>query len=459
MSHRFGLENVLAVGIDPHRESLELIAIRFPEEIMLDKTFENTRADHRALLSEARQLAKEEGLTLVFGLEDSGNYGYALARYLAEQGCCVKEVNPRMTSRQRDFYGQDKTDRLDALAAAAIILRAYDRLPDVTPRQEATEATQKLSRYREQLVKEQTANLNRLHSQLANHYPSYKEFFSETNGITALHFWATYPTPSHLRGVTEDELAGFLYEKSNHRLGKVGSHEKARQILDEAAAADVPDLGLLAEAEAQVISDLSHRLLQLKRSIETINSGLESAIAATGQQLETFNGLGTVLAGVLIGETRNTAQFGHDNDRFASYNGTAPAIKGSGKHMRHVENRWCNRRLKTALDQLALTARQREPLSREYYERCLERGLDKQEAHKRLMRRLSDIVFAMMRDKTPYDPEIHRKKQAQRGNKKGESVASARQRQEPFAFPPPRDVTISRVRESVKQRDPEAVAV
>ena len=132
--------------------------------------------------------------------------------------------------------------------------------------------------------------------------------------------------------------------------------------------------------------------------------------------------------------------------------GTAPATRGSGKHTRHVENRWCNRRLKNAFDQLALTAREREPLSREYYERCLNRGLDKQEAHKRLMRRLSDIIFAMMRDRTPYDPEIHRRKQAERGKKKGESVAAAGQRQEPFAFPPPRDVTISRVRKRVKQR-------
>jgi transposase len=459
MSDTFRLQNVLAVGVDPHRESLDLIGIRFPEEILLDKTFENTRADHRALLSEARELARQEGLTLVFGLEDSGNYGYTLARYLADQGCCIKEVNPRMTSRQRDFYGQDKTDRLDALAAAAVILRAYDRLPDVTVIQEATEATQKLSRYREQLVKEQTANLNRLHRQLANQYPTYKEFFSRINGVTALHFWATYPTPSHLREVDEDELAEFLYDKSNQRLGQKGSQTKARQILEQASGPHLPYPGLVVEADAQVISDLSLRLLQLKRSIQTTESALEGAIAATGQQLQSFNGLGTALAGVFIGEMRNTAQFDQDNDKFASYNGTAPATKGSGKHTRHVENRWCNRRLKNAFDQLALTAREREPLSREYYECCLNRGLDKQEAHKRLMRRLSDIIFAMMRDKTPYDPEIHRRKQAQRGKKKGGSVAAAGQRQEPFAFPPPRDVTISRVGKSVKQREHELVPV
>jgi len=72
------------------------------------------------------------------------------------------------------------------------------------------------------------------------------------------------------------------------------------------------------------------------------------------------------------------------------------------------------------------------------------------------MRRLSDIVFAMMRDKTPYDPDIHRRKQRQQqGTKKEESVAAARQQQEPSAFPSPRGVTISHPRERVKQREAE----
>lgn len=424
MNDPFALDNLLTLGVDPHRESLDVVGIRFPEEIVLDETFDNTPVGHRALLSKARELVAGHDLTLVFGLEDSGNYGYTLGRYLTQQGCRVKEVNPRMTNRQRDFYGQDKTNRLDALTAAAIVLRAYERLPEVTAIQEATEATQKLSRYREQLVKEQTANINRLHSHLANQYPAYKDFFSEINGVIALRFWATYPTPSHLKGTAQDELANFLYEKSNHRLGKAASRKKAQQILTHIDGERVPDLNLLTKTQGQIISDLAQRLLQLKRSIETIEAGLEESLSATGQQLETFNGMGTVLAGVFIGETLDTARFDHDKDKFASYNGSAPATKGTGKHVCHVENRWCNRHLKAALDQLTLNARGCEPLSVEHYQRCLNRGLDPAQAHKRLMRRLSDIIFAMMRDRTPYDPAIHRRKQqAHKG--KGESVAPA----------------------------------
>ena len=45
----FALDTVLAVGVDPHRESLDVVAIHFPEEIVLDEAFDNTRAGHLGL--------------------------------------------------------------------------------------------------------------------------------------------------------------------------------------------------------------------------------------------------------------------------------------------------------------------------------------------------------------------------------------------------------------------------
>jgi transposase len=424
MSEQFALERVLVVGVDPHRESLDVIGICFPEEVVLDEGLDNTRTGHEALWSKARDLAAERSLSLVFGLEDGSNYGYALARYLVGQGCQVKEVNPRMTNRQRDFYGQDKTNRLDALATAAIVMRAHEQLPDLTTVEEATEATQELSRYREQLVREQTAAVNRLHGFLANQYPGYKSFFCDVHGVAALHFWATYPTIAHLQGVGPQQLADFLYDKSHHRLTQTGCLEKAGHILRSLDDSPIHEPDLLAQAQAAIISDLAQRLLQLRRSIEAVEAQLRQILPATGQQLETLRGIGTVLAAVFVGETRDIARFHGSKDRFASYNGSAPATRGTGKHIRHVPNRWCNRRLKSALDNLAYTAYRHEPLSAEYYQACLNRGLSPREARRRLKRRLSDVVFAMMRDRVPYDPETHRRKQEERKNR-GKSVAPA----------------------------------
>jgi hypothetical protein len=305
------------------------------------------------------------------------------------------------------------------------------------------------------LVKEQTAALNRLHNLLANQYPACKSLFKPVNGVTALAFWGTNPTPNHLEGVSIEELADFFYEKSNHRINRQASREKAQHILDSCEQVLSSNQRLLIETQGRIIQDLARRLTELKRSIEGVKAQLEVTIAATGQQLETLNGLGVVLAGVMIGGTLSAKRFDNDPNRYASYNGTAPAVKGSGQHYYHVENKWCNRRLKNAFHQLAVNAARHEPLSKEHYERLIDKGMESNHALKRLMRRLSDIVFAMMRDKTPYDPDIHRRKQVEGGKKKEESVAAAKQRQEPSAFPSPRDGTISRPTRRVKRREPE----
>jgi transposase len=418
MSDRFVPQRALVVGVDPHRENLDVIGICFPEEVVLDETFDNTRAGHERLWSHARGLAEEQGLSLVFGLEDGSNYGYALARYLLGQGCHVKEVNPRMTNRQRDFYGQDKTNRLDALATAAIVMRAHEQLPDLQAGEQATQATQELSRYREQLVREQTGDVNRLHSYLANQYPGYKSFFDEVNGVTALHFWAAYPTPSHLRPLAAQQLADSMYDWSHHRLSPATCLQKASHIFHLLDDCPVPEPDLLTQAQAAIICDLAQRLLQLKRSIEAIEAQLQHTLPATGQQLETFRGIGTVLAAVFVGETGDPARFHQDKDRFASYNGSAPATRGTGQHSRQVQNRWCNRRLKSALEQVAFTAYRQDSLSAAYYQACLNRGLAPREARKRLMRRLSDVIFALMRDKAPYDLQVHRRKQEEKRERK-----------------------------------------
>jgi transposase len=454
MSTQFVPQDALSVGIDPHRDTLEVVAIRFPEVILMDRKFDNTPAGQRTLVQRAREVALVHNLRLTFGVEDTGNYGYNLARYLVEQKCEVKEVNPVKTDRQRDFYGQDKTDRLDALATAAVVLRAYDSLPNVKPVREAVQATRQLSRYHEQLVKAQTAAVNRLHNLLARQYPGYKSFFRPITGTTALAFWELYPTPHHLEDVSIGELADFFYEKSNHRISHEAGRKKAQLILSNCEQVLSSKKGLLIETQAHIIQDLARHLGDLKQRIEDVKTKLEVTVSATGQQLETFNGLGIVLAARFISDTVSTERFDNDPNRYASYNGTAPAIKGSGQRYRHVENKRCNRRLKAAFHQLAINAVLHEPLSKAYYEHLVqEKRMESNHAIKRLMRRLSDIIFAMMRDKTPYDPEVHRRKQARRGKKKEESVAAARQRQEPFAFPSPSDATISCPREPVKQRE------
>jgi hypothetical protein len=129
MSSPFALDTVLAMGVDPHRESLDVVAIHFPEKIVLDEAFDNTRAGHHTLWSGAQALADEQNLSLAFGLKDDSNYGYALGRYLVNQGCRVKKVNPRMTKRQWDLPAENAAKGVLQRATTLMLIRVQvDRI-------------------------------------------------------------------------------------------------------------------------------------------------------------------------------------------------------------------------------------------------------------------------------------------------------------------------------------------
>jgi len=61
-----------------------------------------------------------------------------------------------------------------------------------------------------------TVLINQLHGQISHHYPSYRKFFSELDGKTALAFHEKYPSPHLLEGVTVQELREFLLKPSNY---------------------------------------------------------------------------------------------------------------------------------------------------------------------------------------------------------------------------------------------------
>jgi len=76
--------DILAVGIDPAKRSHHGVALVYPEVKLISKKIEN---NYQAIMEFDRiveKIAKEKGLHLIYGLEDSGAYGYR----------CTMKINP-----------------------------------------------------------------------------------------------------------------------------------------------------------------------------------------------------------------------------------------------------------------------------------------------------------------------------------------------------------------------------
>lgn len=397
---------VLAVGIDPAKRIHHAAAVLYPDRLILDTAFANDRDAIVDFDTKVVALAAEHDAQLIYGIEDHRRYGRAVAQALQQAGRQIRVVNPLWTHRQKDFYGQDKDDRIDARSVAAVVLRRADKLPDAGDASALSAAIREAERTLDELGRQRTRALNRLHGHLSDVYlASYETFFASLKRPWALRFFARFPLPQDLHGQSVEDLARTLQELAGRHLGAARKSlgERAQHILTASAALQTQPRDQSLALKAELIRQLSEEILvNLDRTGRLEQLLHDELLPAIGQKLESVPGIGTITAATILGEIGDVRRF-PTRHAFAKYNGTAPASKSTGGRQRHTARRGCNHRLKRALWQSALSAVRHDPLAKAYYQRRLTGGLSKVDAIKRVARRMSDMIYAMLRTGEAYD--------------------------------------------------------
>jgi transposase len=107
----------LSIGVDTHKDIHVAVAKNALGQQVAAIQIPTTPAGYAQLLAWAQDLGQVEA----FGIEGTGSYGAALARYLHTQGQRVIEVNrPDRAARRR----HGKSDPVDAAAAARSVQAA-----------------------------------------------------------------------------------------------------------------------------------------------------------------------------------------------------------------------------------------------------------------------------------------------------------------------------------------------
>lgn len=137
------VERVLAVGIDPAKRQHQAVGVLYPDRIVLELTFDNDVPDVEQLDARAGEVASHHGAEVVYGIEDHRGLGRRVVDVLQRRGREVRVVNPLSSNRQKQFYGEDKSDHVDARAIAAVVLR---RRPHLRMRPTATRPSLRFAR-------------------------------------------------------------------------------------------------------------------------------------------------------------------------------------------------------------------------------------------------------------------------------------------------------------------------
>lgn len=394
-------QNHIYVGLDLHKDTHTAVIIDWWDEKIDSITIENKPSDFTQLMNKVNKIAGK--LTPVYGLEDVHGYGRSLAVFLIEKGMIVKEVNSALSFMERMSYPTTKkSDDWDAKCIASVLLRKLDTLPDANP-QDLYWTIKMMVNRRDAIVKSITTLTNQLHEQLNYNYPSYKKFFSDVNSKTALAFYEEYPSPKHLRSVTDEDLAEFLRKPSHNSC----STRKAKEILD-IVESDGDTTREYQESRDFIIQSIVRDIAFKSEEIKKVETEMRKLLKLLDLKLETIPGIDTVTAIALVAHIGDIKRF-RNADKLAKFSGIAPVNFSSAGKGKDKKSKQGNRELYGVFYFLAVQQIQvskkgtpRNQVFLEYYKRKVSEGKTKIQALVCVMRRLNNIIYGMMKNKTEY---------------------------------------------------------
>ncbi|GAA1017648.1 IS110 family transposase [Streptomyces thermogriseus] len=336
---------------------------------------------------------------LTIGLDLLGGVAALLTAMLVAAGLRVVHVPGLAVNRARRGTrgGENKSDPRDAqVIAEQVMLRTDLRQVELTD--EATAELRLLAGHRTALVKETTARVNRLRDLLASLHPGLERATDPTNK-SSLILLTRYVTPDEIRRSGSRRITQYLRRR--------GVSEPAAQALADAALAAARAQRTAVPGErrtAALIKELADDLLTARTRLKALEAEIEELVDAhpDGALIRSLPGMGAVLTAEFIALVGDHRRF-TSGDALAAAAGLAPVLSQSGKIRYSRSATGGDKALKRVFYQSAFCAIQRDPVSRAYYDRKRSEGKRHHQALIALARRRVNVVYAMLRDRRPYE--------------------------------------------------------
>jgi len=353
--------------------------------------------------------------TVRIGCEATGVYAWHLALWLsqaADPSCPwrVYLLQPRTVRRYVASFPSKraKTDRQDPWRIAEVL--SHDAwLPRPFQIAERTIALQRLTRHRHHLVRQLT--------RLKNYAASY--LFLKANGLVCHPPWADpwsaaaeavlleYQTVEDLAAAPLADLVACLQQGAR---GHLADPERVARAVQQAARDSFRLPEVLKEPVHPILRGTLQDLRYLEAQIRTVDRRIAREPAARNNRLLTISGIGPVFAAGIVAEIGDISVF-PDDDQLAQFAGLTWPPRDSGQY--HATDtalaRTGNVYLRYYLIEAANSVRRHDATYAAYYARKLAEGT--QHAHHRALvltaRKLTRLVFALLRDDRAYDPTHH----------------------------------------------------
>lgn len=378
-----------------------------PDRPVIRREVAQDEAEVRRLISDCREI----GETLVV-VDQYGAFGALVVAVARDEGVDVAHISPDRFSKVAATWGEDKTDARDAMIIAEAARTSPRTVDPVPERPEAVASIRVLSSERDDAVTELTRLYNRLHALISEECPALEALFSKERprNKCELEIVATYGGPLGLEEAGEEEAKEHMRQV---RYMRTRGPRKVAEVFGAVSGQTVSVPG------ARLMEERAMRAAKRIQELQALVAGLDARIAELSdlvpevRLLMSVPGVGKVYASVIVGEIGDISRF-KDANHLASYAGVAPVRHESGTSVNKRKRRkGGNRKLKDALIQSARAATRCDERAAAYYGRKLAQHTDaggarlpgaQRKALRALARRRVNVIFAMLRDGSLYEP-------------------------------------------------------
>jgi transposase len=297
------------------------------------------------------------------------------------------------------YRGDGKTDAKDA-AVIADQARMRRDLQPLRPGDEIAVDLRILTARRGDLVADRTRAINRLRAALLEYFPALERAFDYANSKAALILLTGYQTPDGLRRAGADRVEVWLRKRKARNASAVATTAIAAANAQQTA---VPGQQLAAA----MVARLAKEVMTLDTEIAATEAMIEDRFHRHrhAEIILSMPGFGVTLGAEFLAATGGDMDAFDSVDRLAGVSGLAPVPRDSGRiHGNFKRPRRYDRRLLRACYLSAQSAIRTDPASRVYYDRKRAEGKTHTQAIIALARRRLNVLWAMLRDHTAYQP-------------------------------------------------------
>ena len=335
----------------------------------------------------------------VFGMEATGHYWYPIYSFLKAKGYTICVINPIQSDSLRKMYiRQTKNDSIDSFFIAEVI--RFGQFGTTSMADENILAMRQLCRYRDSVISSRTEIKLRIGTIMEQIFPEYEKQFSSLWVSTSMGILEKYLTPENIENAPIDELFEIIKDKSHNRL------TKAKAISIKEAAADTFGIKIAQDAFSFQLKQLIDRMNFLDKQIEALDCQILEYYEKFDCYLHTIPRIGMIAAATILAEIGDINRF-KSSSALVAFAGIDPTVRQSGEFSsthNHMSKRG-SPYLRHAIFLAATTCSFHNSPLNAYYKKKREQGKHHLTATGAVARKLTTVIYAVLRDGKPYEPK------------------------------------------------------